>query len=232
MPRNGWSNSDPRDLVIPPGAGPNDSQIFIGPDIPQVLIDYYQLHYFAPLVKAIIKMQLDANNYHYEVIFTTGGHGRHVEGWVVAGVVHQLTIDIAENVGTEIHYGDQEEVTFGIGSSATGTSLLELANTILQLDTDSVLSFGGGAQLVSDLFIGRVSITPSAPNTPTDSTVNFGRTLSGANFYALVTPNTTLPGTQVTGWSYHNLTSSSIVITLTRTNTTTTGLSFVVIATP
>ena len=75
---------------------------------------------------------------------------------------------------------------------------------------------------------GTTNITPSAANTPTSAAVT-GLSVAGSTFIALVTANTSLPGTQVTGVSFNNLTSSGLTLWLTRTNTTTTTLNWMVI---
>lgn len=75
---------------------------------------------------------------------------------------------------------------------------------------------------------GTTNITPSAANTPTSAAVS-GLTVAGSTFMALVTANTSVPGTQVTGVSFNNLTSSGLTLWLTRTNTTTTTLNWMII---
>ncbi len=76
---------------------------------------------------------------------------------------------------------------------------------------------------------GTVDITPSAANTPTKVTVS----LSSVGFTSVpniqVTANSSVPGTQVTGVSYSNLTLTSVDIYLTRTNTNTTTVSYQVV---
>jgi hypothetical protein len=85
-----------------------------------------------------------------------------------------------------------------------------------------------GSLTASNLAWGTINITPSAANTPTSGTVT-GLAVDGTSFMALVTPNTSVPGTQVTGVSFNNLTSSGLTVWLTRTNTTTTTLNWLVI---
>lgn len=76
---------------------------------------------------------------------------------------------------------------------------------------------------------GRTVITPSAANTPTSVTVT-GLGLVGSNPRALVSMNTTVPGTSVTGVAATSVTNTSMILWLTRTNTSATTLDWAVIA--
>lgn len=75
---------------------------------------------------------------------------------------------------------------------------------------------------------GTVSITPSAANTPTSAAVT-GLNVQGGSFVAFVTANTSVPGSQVTGVGYSSLTSTGLTVWLTRTNTTATNVTWMVI---
>lgn len=85
-----------------------------------------------------------------------------------------------------------------------------------------------GSLTASNFAWGTTNITPSAANTPTSAAVT-GLSVDGSSLMAVVTPNTSVPGTQVTGVSFNNLTSSGLTLWLTRTNTTTTTLNWLVI---
>jgi len=85
-----------------------------------------------------------------------------------------------------------------------------------------------GVFTTSNFAWGTINITPSAANTPTSGAVT-GLSVAGSTFMALVAPNTSVPGTQVTGVSFNNLTSSGLTVWLTRTNTTTTTCNWMVI---
>lgn len=85
-----------------------------------------------------------------------------------------------------------------------------------------------GSLTASNLAWGTTNITPSAANTPTSAAVT-GLNVDGSSLMALVTANTAVPGTQVTGVSFNNLTSTGLTLWLTRTNTTTTTLNWLVI---
>ena len=74
---------------------------------------------------------------------------------------------------------------------------------------------------------GRVSITPSAANTPTSVSVT-GLSLKGTTFRGVATPSTSVPGSSVTGVGITNLTATGLTIWLTRTNTTATSVDWFV----
>lgn len=76
---------------------------------------------------------------------------------------------------------------------------------------------------------GRVSITPTAANTPTSITVT-GLGMTGTNPRALATPQTGLPGTVVLGVGTSAVTLDGLTIWLTRTNTAVTNIEYLVIA--
>jgi hypothetical protein len=73
---------------------------------------------------------------------------------------------------------------------------------------------------------GTVNITPSGANTPTGKAVLFSKAFSSAPT-VYTTPVTSAPGTTVTGTGVSGITAKECVIYVTRTNTTTTGVSWV-----
>ena len=85
-----------------------------------------------------------------------------------------------------------------------------------------------GVLTASNIAYGSVTITPSAANTPTSANIT-GMSLMGSSFYAQVSAVSSVPGTQVTGVSFNNLTSTGLTVWLTRTNTTATVLNWMVI---
>ncbi|MFF4489408.1 hypothetical protein ACFY0F_23415 [Streptomyces sp. NPDC001544] len=85
-----------------------------------------------------------------------------------------------------------------------------------------------GVLTASSIAYGSASITPSAANTPTSVAVT-GLSVAGGTFNAVVSPQTSVPGTQVTGVGFSNLTSTGLTIWLTRSNTTTTIVNWLVI---
>jgi hypothetical protein len=86
-----------------------------------------------------------------------------------------------------------------------------------------------GVLAAANIVTGRVTITPSAANTPTSVTVT-GLGLTGSSPRAIATPSTTVPGTSVTGVGCTGVTTDSVTIWLTRTNTTATGVDYIVMA--
>lgn len=76
---------------------------------------------------------------------------------------------------------------------------------------------------------GSVDITPSAPNTPTTVRVNFPSGYFTATPQVVVSPNTAVPGTTVTGTAVGSISTSGFNAYLTRTNTTTTALSWIAV---
>jgi hypothetical protein len=90
-----------------------------------------------------------------------------------------------------------------------------------------------GTLTASNLAWGTVSITPSAANTPTSATVS-GLNVLGDTLIAFTSPLTSLPGSTtttngVTGTSANGVTSSGLTVWLTRQNTTTTSVNWLVI---
>lgn len=85
----------------------------------------------------------------------------------------------------------------------------------------------GGILKAGNIASGRISITPSAANTPTSGNVT-GLNLKGTNFRVSVSPNTSVPGTSVLGVGFTNVTSTGFTIWLTRTNTIPTGIDWIV----
>ncbi|MFK0106452.1 hypothetical protein [Streptomyces sp. NPDC091217] len=84
-----------------------------------------------------------------------------------------------------------------------------------------------GTFRADNISVGTASITPVA-GTPTSVTLS-GGSISGTSFRGFVTPVTSLPGTQVLGVGCSNVSSAGMTIWLTRTNTTTTGVYWMII---
>jgi hypothetical protein len=98
--------------------------------------------------------------------------------------------------------------------SSTGSVLTSILMQADHIDLNALVTEGS-------LAAGTVSITPSAPNTPTSAVVSYGP-LKGTTFRAQCTANTNAPGTVVTGVGASAVGASSATIWLTRTNTTAT----------
>ena len=76
--------------------------------------------------------------------------------------------------------------------------------------------------------IGTVTITPSAPNTPTSQVVS-GLDVEGTTFFAFAAPQTAAPGSNVTGVGTTAVTTGGLTVWVTRTNTTATVINWMVI---
>lgn len=92
-----------------------------------------------------------------------------------------------------------------------------------------VAGYGAGLDPRPLTAMGSVTITPSAANTPTSAAVTFPVGLFTATPVVLVNPATTVPGTTVTGWAANGVTTSGCNITLTRTSTVATSLTWVAV---
>lgn len=84
-----------------------------------------------------------------------------------------------------------------------------------------------GKVLAGNERFGRVTITPSAANTPTSATVTYA-SMVGGTFEGYATANTNVPGTQVTGTGVWTVGATSAIIYVTRTNTTATVVHWMV----
>lgn len=92
MPRGDWDVASPS-LTLPPGAGPGDSRLFLGPDVPLILQTFYSVYGTS---YACILAYSDANNYQYTLWLktATGGMSAYAQGWVLAAatvVEHTFT---------------------------------------------------------------------------------------------------------------------------------------------
>ena len=82
--------------------------------------------------------------------------------------------------------------------------------------------------LFEKIAIGNLSITPSAPNTPTSVTVTFPFTFASAPI-VVATAQTGLPGTTVLGVGADSETTTNFRCTVTRTTTTETGINWIAV---
>lgn len=85
-----------------------------------------------------------------------------------------------------------------------------------------------GLFTAGSLAFGTVNITPSAANTPTSVNVS-GFFVAGTTFTAQATPVTSVPGTTVLGVGAVNPSATDLTLWLTRANTTSTGVNWMVI---
>lgn len=90
-------------------------------------------------------------------------------------------------------------------------------------DVNGILTAGNVAA-------GRLTITPSAANTPTSANVT-GLNLKGTNIRVVASAATSVPGTQVTGVGVTNQSATGFTVWVTRTNTTATVIEWHAIGT-
>lgn len=126
------------------------------------------------------------------------------------------------------------------GVTVTNVPVLDtLGATLVANDVVQVLSYRGSLLVLGDIYpgppapvnlaeaVGSVSITPVA-NTPTSQTVTYP-TLSGSGtICGFATANTTVPGSTLLECSVSSLTTTSTVVTLYRTNTTSTFIFYLI----
>lgn len=132
----------------------------------------------------------------------------------------QVTGTLAASAALTV--GGNETVS-GSGATSGNQSIggnLDVAGSIRQA--------GSAVQLAKRLYSTQVSITPSAANAPTSVTISYPA-MDGSVFRAFVTPQSTVPGTTVTGVGATSVTASSATIWCTRTNTTATIVSVLVV---
>jgi hypothetical protein len=79
--------------------------------------------------------------------------------------------------------------------------------------------------VAGDFASGTVTITPSAPNTPTSATIG-GFNLHGSVFRGQATAATSVPGTTVTGVGITGASATGATVWITRTNTTATVVNW------
>lgn len=84
-----------------------------------------------------------------------------------------------------------------------------------------------GSIVAKNIAVGSVSITPTA-NTPTSKSVSFGKTFPSAP-QVVVTPESSVAGTTLTGWAVTNITTTGFTAWVTRGNTTSTTLHWIAI---
>ncbi|MEU1592764.1 hypothetical protein ABZ468_07860 [Streptomyces sp. NPDC005708] len=109
-----------------------------------------------------------------------------------------------------------------VGAQTTATIDTDLTNIVGDLSA-------GGTFTAGNIASGRVSITPSAANTPASVTVT-GLGLSGNNPRGLATANSVVVGTSVLGVGVSSVTNDSVTVWVTATNTAQRFVDWLVIA--
>jgi hypothetical protein len=116
----------------------------------------------------------------------------------------------------------------GVGVSPPGGSvLISVAGATTQVNGDLAVL---GRVESNVMYMSIVTITPSAANTPTSTTVTSLGLLATENYYSLATAQTSAPGTLVTGVATTAPSPTQVTVWVTRTNTTATGVQFSVMA--
>lgn len=110
----------------------------------------------------------------------------------------------------------------------SGASTYQFAQSSAHLPADVTIS---GTLRAGSIATGRVTITPVAADTPTPATVT-GLSVAGSSHHALATSISAVPGLRVTGVSASDISRSGLTIWLTRTNTNTTGVNWILIGSP
>ncbi|WP_169317283.1 hypothetical protein [Actinacidiphila oryziradicis] len=95
---------------------------------------------------------------------------------------------------------------FHIDVNAKNLDFTELGGLVV--DTGAAVA---GVLTAGSIVTGRVTITPSAANTPTSVTVT-GLNVQGATIRGFATPSTTAPGTAVTGVGVTSISSTSLTV--------------------
>ncbi|MDX3205106.1 hypothetical protein [Streptomyces scabiei] len=123
---------------------------------------------------------------------------------------------------------------YGADTSDAGSSIelyVRDAPTASAASSAKLTSSGfsvSGMLKAGNIVTGRVAITPSAANTPTSVTIT-GLNVKGSIFRAVATPSTSVPGSSVTGVGVTNVSATGLTVWLTRTNTTSTSVDWMVI---
>ncbi|MDX3766415.1 MULTISPECIES: hypothetical protein [unclassified Streptomyces] len=118
-----------------------------------------------------------------------------------------------------------------LGNSAAEINLYSETGPVAS-DSEIVLSAdrvtAPGRLTAGNMAFGSVNITPSAADTPTSFTVS-GLHVAGSTFRAFVSANTTVPGTSVTGVGATSVSATGVTVWLTRANTNTTTVYWMVV---
>lgn len=128
------------------------------------------------------------------------------------------------NHAVEINGGTAAAITVG----EWGVSVEDVTDTyrVPLSVTGDITTYG--SVVAKNIAAGSVSITPSAANTPTSKSVSFGKTFPSAP-QVVVTPESSVAGTTLTGWAVTNITTTGFTAWVTRGNTTSTTLHWIAI---
>ncbi|MFJ2279216.1 hypothetical protein ACIOEZ_34270 [Streptomyces sp. NPDC087866] len=113
------------------------------------------------------------------------------------------------------------------------SSVMQIKGTQIYLRSSDVTV--DGILTAGNMAFGQVSVTPSAPYTPTSATVFYS--VKGTTFFGQATPNSTVPGYRaaatppgagITGVSVSSATATSMLVWVNRENTTATNVNWLV----
>lgn len=110
------------------------------------------------------------------------------------------------------------------GSPSTNHALTRLVSDTFEVVADTHVI---GALTADNEAVGSVLITPTAANTPTSVTITYPA-LTGTTFRGVCSPESVVPGTEVTGWGITSITSTTAKVWATRTNTTQTRIDYII----
>lgn len=150
------------------------------------------------------------------------------------GVAGQSTVESEGNVSFEDLGDGRNELFVSSGNqNSAEKAFISLTSGSYIGSNDSGMSVTAdfinlnGLLKASNIATGLTIVTPSAANAPTSVTLS-GFNLPGTTFAAFATAQSSLPGTQVTGVGISSATATSAILWLTRTNTTPTGVYWMV----
>jgi DNA-binding transcriptional LysR family regulator len=150
------------------------------------------------------------------------------------GVTGQSTVDSEGNVSFEDLGDGRNEVLVSSGNqngaekafiSLTSGSYIGSDDSGMAVTADEIAL--NGLVRSGNVAMGLTLVTPSAANAPTSVSLS-GFSLPGTAFTAFATAQSSVPGSQVTGVGITNATATSATLWLTRTNTTATGVYWMV----
>lgn len=114
-----------------------------------------------------------------------------------------------------------------MGTNGTGACNVNAVSATKATQDGNGLNIANNYMLKKNIARGHVTITPSAPNTPTSATVSWSTMDDTPS--AVATPNVTVPGTIVLGCSVTGVSSTGATIWVTRSNTTNTNVNYVAV---
>ena len=147
------------------------------------------------------------------------------------GTTYFMQATVADNYSADITSSSitvfSENRTLNIKGNGKGIGIGKMAEDDHVLDCAWKIKSNGFD--IPEIQHGMISITPTAANTPTSYQLTFPREFS-TKPHIVVTPHTTYPGTKVLGVGVYNSSTSGANIYLTRTDTTTTYISWIAMA--